>query len=102
MSSSHSSNAARGLAGASLESLAALEAVAFGVRVNAVAPGPIATEMLEQLAADADARAGLIATVPLGRPGTPDEVVRIIMLLASEQASFVTGAIVPVDGGQSA
>jgi NAD(P)-dependent dehydrogenase (short-subunit alcohol dehydrogenase family) len=85
-----------------LTKAAALEAVAFGVRVNAVAPGPIATEMLEQLAGDADARAALIATVPLGRPGTPDEVVRIIMLLASEQASFVTGAIVPVDGGQSA
>jgi NAD(P)-dependent dehydrogenase (short-subunit alcohol dehydrogenase family) len=85
-----------------LTKAAALEAVAFGVRVNAVAPGPIATEMLEQLAGDADARATLIATVPLGRPGTPDEVVRIIMLLASEQASFVTGAIVPVDGGQSA
>jgi len=85
-----------------LTKAAALEAVAFGVRVNAVAPGPIATEMLEQLASDADARAALIATVPLGRPGTPDEVVRIIMLLASAQASFVTGAIVPVDGGQSA
>jgi NAD(P)-dependent dehydrogenase (short-subunit alcohol dehydrogenase family) len=85
-----------------LTKAAALEGVAFGVRVNAVAPGPIATEMLEQLAGDANARAALIATVPLGRPGTPDEVVRIIMLLASEQASFVTGAIVPVDGGQSA
>jgi NAD(P)-dependent dehydrogenase (short-subunit alcohol dehydrogenase family) len=85
-----------------LTKAAALEAAAFGVRVNAVAPGPIATEMLEQLAGDADARAALIATVPLGRPGTPDEVVRIIMLLASDQASFVTGAIVPVDGGQSA
>jgi NAD(P)-dependent dehydrogenase (short-subunit alcohol dehydrogenase family) len=84
-----------------LTKAAALKAVAFGVRVNAVAPGPIATEMLDQLASDADARAALIATVPLGRPGTPDEVVRIIMLLASEQASFVTGAIVPVDGGQS-
>jgi NAD(P)-dependent dehydrogenase (short-subunit alcohol dehydrogenase family) len=43
--------------------------VAFNVRVNAVAPGPIATEMLEQLAGDADAKAALIATVPLGRPG---------------------------------
>ncbi|HET7879306.1 MAG TPA: glucose 1-dehydrogenase [Acetobacteraceae bacterium] len=85
-----------------LTKAAALEAAAFGVRVNAVAPGPIATEMLEQLAGDAGARAALIATVPLGRPGTPDEVARIIMLLASEQASFVTGAIVPVDGGQSA
>jgi NAD(P)-dependent dehydrogenase (short-subunit alcohol dehydrogenase family) len=81
---------------------AALEAVAFGVRVNAVAPGPIATDMLDQLAGDAKGRAALIATVPLGRPGTPDEVAQIIMLLASEQASFVTGAIVPVDGGQSA
>jgi len=84
-----------------LTKAAALEAVAFGVRVNAVAPGPIATDMLEQLAGDADARAALIATIPLGRPGTPDEVAQIIMLLASEQASFVTGVIVPVDGGQS-
>jgi NAD(P)-dependent dehydrogenase (short-subunit alcohol dehydrogenase family) len=84
-----------------LTKAAALEAVAFGVRVNAVAPGPIATDMLEQLAGDADGRAALIATIPLGRPGTPDEVARIIMLLASEQASFVTGVIVPVDGGQS-
>jgi NAD(P)-dependent dehydrogenase (short-subunit alcohol dehydrogenase family) len=65
-------------------------------------PGLIATEMPDQLAGGADASAALIATAPLERPGTPDEVVRIIMLLASEQASFVTGAIVPVDGGQSA
>src|SRR5271169_682544 len=57
-----------------LTKAAALEAASFGVRVTAVAPGPIATEMLEQLAGDADARAALIATVPLGRPGTPDEV----------------------------
>jgi NAD(P)-dependent dehydrogenase (short-subunit alcohol dehydrogenase family) len=85
-----------------LTKAAALEAASFGVRVNAVAPGPIATEMLDRFAGDADGKAALIATVPARRSGTPDEVVRIIMMLASDKASFVTGAIIPVDGGLSA
>lgn len=85
-----------------LTKAAALEAAAFGARVNAVAPGPVATEMLERFAGDAAGRDGLIATVPVKRPGAPEEVVRVIMFLASEQASFVTGAVVPVDGGLSA
>src|ERR1700730_16986536 len=81
---------------------AALEAAASGVRVNAVAPGPIETEMLERFTGSADRKAALIAGVPLRRAGTPDEVARCIVFLASDKASFITGEILRVDGGRLA
>jgi NAD(P)-dependent dehydrogenase (short-subunit alcohol dehydrogenase family) len=81
---------------------AALEAAASGVRVNAVAPGPIETEMLDRFTGSADRKAALIASVPLKRAGTPDEVAQCIVFLASDKASFVTGEILRVDGGRLA
>ena len=85
-----------------LTKAAALEGAGYGVRVNAVAPGPVETEMLNRFTGNADRKAGLIAGVPLKRSGTSDEIARAIVFLASDQASFVTGQIVSVDGGKSA
>jgi NAD(P)-dependent dehydrogenase (short-subunit alcohol dehydrogenase family) len=85
-----------------LTKAAALEGAAAGVRVNAVAPGPTDTDMLSRFTGNADRKAGLIAGVPLGRSGLPEEIAGTILFLASEQASFVTGQIVSVDGGKSA
>jgi NAD(P)-dependent dehydrogenase (short-subunit alcohol dehydrogenase family) len=85
-----------------LTKAAALEAAAFGVRVNAVAPGPVETEMLTRFTGTADRKAGLVAGVPLKRAGTPEEIAKAIVFVASDQASFLTGQIVSVDGGKSA
>jgi len=85
-----------------LTKAAALEAAEFGVRVTAVAPGPIATGMLDRFAGTDDARAGLLGTVPLKRAGTPDEIARVIMFAASDAASYMTGCIIAVDGGLTA
>jgi len=85
-----------------LTKAAALEGAEFGVRVNAVAPGPVETEMLNRFTGSADRKAGLVAGVPLKRAGAPDEIARAIVFLTSDQASFITGQIVSVDGGKSA
>jgi NAD(P)-dependent dehydrogenase (short-subunit alcohol dehydrogenase family) len=85
-----------------LTKAAALEGAAFGVRVNAVAPGPIDTELLNRFTGNADTKAGLIAGVPLKRAGKPDEIAQAITYLASDKASFVTGQILGVNGGKTA
>jgi NAD(P)-dependent dehydrogenase (short-subunit alcohol dehydrogenase family) len=85
-----------------LTKAAALEAAAFGVRVNAVAPGPIETDMLTRFTGTADRKAGLVSTVPLGRAGAPDEIAQAIVFLASDKASFITGQSIGVDGGRTA
>jgi NAD(P)-dependent dehydrogenase (short-subunit alcohol dehydrogenase family) len=81
---------------------AALEAAAFGVRVNAVAPGPIDTDMLSRFTGTADRKAGVVAGVPLKRMGRPEEIAQTIVFLASDKASFITGQIIGVDGGKMA
>jgi NAD(P)-dependent dehydrogenase (short-subunit alcohol dehydrogenase family) len=81
---------------------AALEAAASWVRINMVAPGPIDTGMLNRFAGTAERKAGLAATVPLNRVGRPEEIAQTIMFLASDKASFITGASYVVDGGKSA
>jgi NAD(P)-dependent dehydrogenase (short-subunit alcohol dehydrogenase family) len=81
---------------------AALEAAGSGVRVNAVAPGPTDTGMLDRFTGTAERKAALQSGVPLGRIGQPEEIARAIVFLASDAASFVTGQIVAVDGGKSA
>ncbi len=81
---------------------AALEPAVFGVRVNAVAPGPVETGMLNRFTGTAERKAGLIAGVTLKRAGTTEEIARAILFVASDAASFVTGQIVGVDGGKTA
>src|SRR5271166_950849 len=81
---------------------AALEVAASGVRVNAVAPGPTDTEMLNRFTGNAERKAGLVSTVPFQRLGKPDEVASAIVFLASSKSSFTTGQVLSVDGGKSA
>jgi NAD(P)-dependent dehydrogenase (short-subunit alcohol dehydrogenase family) len=85
-----------------LTKAAALEAAAYGVRVNAVAPGPVDTEMLTRFTGSADRKAALIASVPMKRAAMPEEIADAIVFLASEKASFLTGQIVDVNGGKTA
>ena len=81
---------------------AALEAAAYGVRVNAVAPGPTDTGMLDRFTRTAENKAALASGVPLGRVGRPEELAQAIVFIASDKASFITGQIVTVDGGKTA
>jgi NAD(P)-dependent dehydrogenase (short-subunit alcohol dehydrogenase family) len=81
---------------------AALEAAGSGVRVNAVAPGPTETGMLNRFTGTPERKAVLASGVPLGRVGQPEEIARAILFVASDAASFLTGQIVTVDGGKTA
>ena len=81
---------------------AALEAASSGVRVNAVAPGPIETGMLDRFTGTSERKAALLQTVPLGRVGDPADIARAAVFLASEDASFIAGQILTVDGGKTA
>lgn len=81
---------------------AALEAAKSNVRVNAVAPGPTETAMLDRFTGTPENKAALASTVPLGRNGKPDEIALAIVFLANDSASFVSGQILTVDGGKTA
>jgi NAD(P)-dependent dehydrogenase (short-subunit alcohol dehydrogenase family) len=81
---------------------AALEAATFGVRVNAVAPGPTETGMLDRLTGSPEKKAAFYAAVPLKRGGTPEEIADAIVFVASDKAAFITGQIIRVNGGKTA
>jgi NAD(P)-dependent dehydrogenase (short-subunit alcohol dehydrogenase family) len=80
----------------------ALELAGLGVRVNAVAPGPTETGMLNRFTVTEENKARLASGVPLGRVGRPEEIARAILFIASDAASFVTGQILTADGGKTA
>lgn len=80
----------------------AIEWGADGTRINSVVPGPTGdTEGVRRLAPTADALKDMEASIPLGRMGTRQEVADMALVLSSGLASFVTGAVIPVDGGSS-
>jgi len=78
---------------------AALEAAGFGVRVNAVAPGPIETPMLNRFTGNEENKAGIAAQTALKRVGKPEEIANVVVFVASDKASYVTGQSFGVDGG---
>jgi NAD(P)-dependent dehydrogenase (short-subunit alcohol dehydrogenase family) len=81
---------------------AALEVAGTGVRVNVVAPGTTDTGMLTRFTSTDENKAALVSTVPVKRLGTPEEIAHVIVFVASANASYMTGASIPVDGGMLA
>ena len=76
----------------------ALESASKGITVNAVAPGYIATEMVAAVPKEVLER--IVAQIPVGRLGQADEIGRVVQLLVSDEAAFITGATIAVNGGQ--
>jgi NAD(P)-dependent dehydrogenase (short-subunit alcohol dehydrogenase family) len=79
---------------------AALELAPHGIRVNAIAPGPVETPLTRLAMADPGARKAWLEKIPLGRIATTDDLIPIVLLLASPGARHITGTVLPVDGGQ--
>jgi len=79
-----------------------LRAIAFNIRVNTVFPGVIETPMTAKLSEAKEAMDMLVKTTPMGRLGQPEEVANAILFLASDEASYITGAELVIDGGYSA
>ena len=83
-----------------LTKVAALEYATRGIRVNAVCPGGILTPMLERVfARRPEAEQQFVTGEPVGRLGTPEEIAAAVVWLSSNEASFLTGVALPVDGG---
>src|SRR5207245_5511966 len=83
-----------------LTQVMSLSLAPYGIRVNAIGPGSIMTDILKSVATDRDARHRLLARTPLGRIGEPDEIASIAVFLASDDASYITGHTVYADGGR--
>jgi NAD(P)-dependent dehydrogenase (short-subunit alcohol dehydrogenase family) len=85
---------------AQLTNAAALALAPYGVRVNAIGPGTIDSDMAERALGDEEARRSILSRTPMGRLGTPEEVAGVALFLASEDSGFVTGKTIFVDGGR--
>jgi len=72
------------------------------IRCNSVCPGLVDTPMASGLIDNKDALAQVMAAYPLGRPGTPEEVAKLILYLASDESAWMTGSVIPIDGGMTA
>ena len=87
-----------------IEGLTKAMAVALAdhhVRVNAVGPGSIMTDILKVVMDSDEARRRILSRTPLGRAGEPDEVARLVLFLASDEASYINGAVIEVSGGMT-
>jgi NAD(P)-dependent dehydrogenase (short-subunit alcohol dehydrogenase family) len=80
----------------------AMDYAAQKIRCNSVCPGLVDTPMASGLINNPDALAQILTAYPLGRPGTPEEVATLILYLASDESSWVTGSVFPIDGGMTA
>lgn len=85
---------------ASLTKVMALSLAEYGIRVNAVGPGSIMTEMLSDVVRDGDAKKRILERTPIGRIGDADEIASVVSFLASDEASYVTGQTIYADGGR--
>jgi NAD(P)-dependent dehydrogenase (short-subunit alcohol dehydrogenase family) len=81
---------------------AAIEAATYGVRVNAVAPGPTETAMLDRLTGSAEKKAAFYVAVPLKRGALSTEIADAIVFVASDKAAYITGQVIRVNGGKTA
>ena len=77
----------------------ALELAPYGIRVNAISPGAIETPMIDPLKADPEVMEGTLARIPMHRVGKPEEVSNLVLFLASDASSYMTGSDVVIDGG---
>jgi 3alpha(or 20beta)-hydroxysteroid dehydrogenase len=94
--------AASKAANVSFARTAAMELGAYGIRVNAIAPGGVDTPMSNQPEFDGFDRDAWYSKLPVPRIAVPDDIVPVVLMLASDEARYVTGAVVPVDGGMLA
>ena len=83
-----------------LTKVMALALAPHGIRVNAIGPGSILTDILKAVATDREAKRAILARTPLGRIGEPDEIAAIAVFLASDDASYITGQTIYADGGR--
>lgn len=80
----------------------AVEYAKEGIRCNSICPGLVKTPMASDLLDDPERRDQVMTAYPMGRPGTPEEIARLVLYLASDEASWTTGGIYPIDGGMTA
>jgi len=85
---------------AQLTKVMALSLAPYGIRVNAIGPGSIMTDILKAVGTDREAKRRILARTPLGRIGEPDEIAAIAVFLASRDSSYITGQTVYADGGR--